>query len=78
MFQINNWSPSQLKPAYSFNIWIKLDFEGAPTYHDDPLIGRDNSDFFKVEDVFALWFNTKTSFRVYVYALKGYDEFFSR
>ena len=48
--------------------------EGKHAYTQNPKDGRDNYHFFKLDEVFALWFDSPHSFRVYIYSLKNYFE----
>ena len=58
---------------YTLSMWIKS--EGGHDYSTKQVIGRDNHHFFRLENSFALWWDSPSSFRVYIYTLRHKDEF---
>jgi hypothetical protein len=53
-------------------MWIKN--EGGHRFTTNALEGRDAFHFFELEQSFALWWDSMTSFRVYIYAYRDYYE----
>lgn len=66
---------NQRKMRYSISMWIKN--EGGQTYSTNPRVGRDKHHLIWVEEAFALWFDSQSSFRVYVYSKERHFETFS-
>lgn len=50
---------------------------GGHTFSRSPLEGRTKNHLIKLDDSFAIWYDSKTSFRVYVYAKDNWMETFS-
>ena len=57
------------------SFWLKN--EGIGTYSKNPKTGRDSTHLIKVEETFALWFDSQTTLRAYVYADANHFEYFS-
>jgi hypothetical protein len=53
-------------------MWIRN--EGDHKFTNNPRYGVEKHSFFKLDDSFALWFDSPTSFRVYVYSKSNVDE----
>jgi hypothetical protein len=52
-------------------MWINN--SGATKFNANPRTGIETSAFFILDGSFALWFDSVSSFRVYVYAKKNVD-----
>ena len=65
-------SQNQAKFDYTFSLWLKND--GGHAFTTNALDGRDSYHFFRLEESFALWFDSLSSFRVYIYAEQNYYE----
>lgn len=50
---------------------------GAHASEPNPKIGREQNHIFSLDECFALWYDSETSFRVYVYAKTNIFETFS-
>lgn len=61
--------------GYTASFWMK-NF-GAHAYQSNPSLGRNQNHIFKLDECFALWYDSKTSFRVYVYARDNFYETYS-
>ena len=59
--------------VYTLSMWVKN--EGGHTYSTKQVIGRNNHHFFRLENVFALWWDSPSSFRVYIYTMLNVNEF---
>jgi hypothetical protein len=59
--------------VYTLSMWVKS--EGGHTYTTKQVIGRNNHHFFRLENAFALWWDSPSSFRVYVYTMLNVNEF---
>jgi len=57
------------------SLWIKN--VGGQTYSRSPGIGRNKHHLLELEESFAIWFDSKTSFRVYVFAKDNEFETFT-
>jgi len=50
---------------------------GQHSFSTNPAEGRDKHHMLKIDDVFAVWYDSRTSFRVYVFAKQNYEETYS-
>jgi len=64
---------SEKNVYYTLSMWIKS--EGGHANTTKQVLGRDNHHFFRLENAFALWWDSPSSFRVYVYTLLKQDEY---
>ena len=78
MFELQKqegWDYIERRIGYTMSFWIKN--EGIGTYSKNPKTGRDTTHLIKVEETFALWFDSQTTLRAYVYADANHFEYFS-
>jgi hypothetical protein len=62
--------------GYTISMWVMN--EGSTLFTTREQFGRENQyHFFRLENVFSLWFDSPTSFRVYVYTLRDFESFSS-
>jgi hypothetical protein len=61
--------------GYTASFWMKN--YGSHAFSPNPRIGRDNNHIFRLDDSFALWYDSQTSFRVYVFAKDNWLETYS-
>lgn len=61
----------QVRFTYTLSMWVNN--QGALKYSSNPRYGVETSQFFQLEGCFALWFDSPTSFRVYIYAKNNVD-----
>ena len=61
--------------GYTASFWVKNFGEHA--FEPNPAKGRQNNHIFSLDECFSLWYDSKTSFRVYVYAKSNFFETFS-
>ena len=79
---VSFWEPINLKFhefsfkerrfGYTISMWIKN--EGVGVYSQNPHAGRDSTHLIKLEDTFAIWFDSQNSIRAYIYASGDYFE----
>ena len=50
---------------------------GQHSFSTNPVSGRTKHHLIKVDESFAVWYDSKTSFRIYVYAKNNWEETFS-
>ena len=50
---------------------------GQHAFEPNPARGRENNHIFSLDECMALWYDSKTSFRVYVYAKNNFLETYS-
>ena len=73
--EIPRFWDKERKISYTVSFWM-INF-GQHSYGQKPNEGRENNHLIKVDEAFAIWYDSPTSFRVYVYARKNYDEVYS-
>ena len=56
-------------------MWIKN--TGKHTFSSSARVGRDSHHMFEIENAFALWMDSESSFRVYAFAAEDFDEHIS-
>ena len=61
--------------GYTLSFWLK-NF-GQHSYSTNPREGRELHHMIKIDECFAIWYDSKTSFRVYIYAKNNYEELYS-
>ena len=57
------------------SFWMK-NF-GQHSFDSDPTRGREDNHFIRLDESFALWYDSRTSFRIYIYARDNFEETFS-
>ena len=67
--KLPNFDYNQKQYSYTLSMWFKS--SGSHAFSET---NQESSSFFKLEKVMALWFNSPSSFRVYIYADKNYQE----
>ena len=61
--------------GYTASFWL-INF-GQHSYSETPIEGRTSNHMLKMEECFAIWYDSPTSFRVYIYAKNNYEEVYS-
>ena len=59
--------------GYTLMMWIKN--EGGHSHSTKQVIGRNDHHLFRLENAFALWWDSPSSFRVYVYTMNKVHEY---
>ena len=70
--KIEDFKDEQDKFGYTVSIWLRN--SGTQNFSSDPKKGRTDNHIFEIVDAFAIWFDSPTSLKVYVYAVKDYLE----
>lgn len=68
----SNFNANYNSYKYSFSIWMRNQ-KRYPSFTNSPS-GRSTDYFFKLDDSFALYFDSPTTFKVHIFALKNYLE----
>jgi len=71
--ELEDFEYTQWYFEYTLSMWMKKDADGAPEVNTMPNRGKTGY-FFLLEEVFGLWFDTPSSFRVHVFAEKNYGD----
>ena len=62
--------------GYTMSFWLK-NF-GQHSFSETPIEGRQQHHMLKINECFAIWYDSPTSFRVYIYAKNDYEEVYSQ